>query len=116
MLHVLLHFAVPALVVLAGKAGGRGRRYLWLLAGLVVDVDHLLADPVYVADRCSIGFHPLHTWPALLLYLLLPLFRPTRWLGFGLLLHMALDTLDCLGMAGGAGQLRAFFAGPAWLR
>ena len=34
----------------------------------VVDLDHLLAEPVYDAARCSIGFHPLHTWPAMIAY------------------------------------------------
>jgi hypothetical protein len=116
MLHVLLHFAAPALVALAGKAGSWGQRYLWLLAGLVVDVDHVLATPIYAPDRCSMGFHPLHTWPALLLYAALLAYRPTRWLGVGLLLHMALDTLDCLGMVGGAAQLGEFLRRPAWIQ
>lgn len=115
MLHILLHFTVPALLALAGKAGRWRQRYLWLLAGLVVDVDHLLADPIYVADRCSMGFHPLHTWPALLLYAGLLAPRATRWLGIGLLLHMGLDTLDCLGMAGGSARLDGFFGRPAWI-
>lgn len=116
MLHVLLHFTVPALVALCGRAGTWRQRYLWLLAGLLVDADHVLATPIYVADRCSMGFHPLHTWPALLVYAALLAFRPTRWLGIGLLLHMGLDTLDCLGMAGGVEQLSAYFRRPAWIQ
>ena len=45
-----------------------------LIATMVVDLDHLLATPVYDAARCSIGFHPLHTGPLVALYVLL-------WLG-----------------------------------
>ena len=30
-------------------------------ATMLVDLDHLLATPLYNPDRCSLGFHPLHT-------------------------------------------------------
>jgi hypothetical protein len=67
-----------------------------MLLTLLVDVDHLLATPIYDPERCSIGFHPLHTAPAIALYAVLALIQPTRLVGVGLLLHMALDGLDCL--------------------
>jgi hypothetical protein len=35
---------------------------------MIVDVDHLLADPIYDPNRCSIGFYPLHTTPAIVIY------------------------------------------------
>lgn len=97
VIHLVLHFAVPALVA-RGVWRERWRRALLvMIATLLVDLDHLLATPLYDPNRCSIGFHPLHTWPAVLAYLAL-LFVPrttVRQLGVGLLLHMALDTLDC---------------------
>ena len=31
-----------------------------MLATMVVDLDHLLADPILDPQRCGIGFHPLH--------------------------------------------------------
>ena len=34
---------------------------LVMVATIVIDVDHLLADPIFDPNRCSIGFHPLHT-------------------------------------------------------
>ena len=100
LIHLALHVLVPALVALTAGPGWRrwGRAFLLLLAGLVVDLDHLWARPVFVPGRCSIGFHPLHRPPAILAYLGLTLFRPTRWWGLGLLIHMALDALDCLWM------------------
>lgn len=120
MLHAVLHLTVPAALAWLST---RWRtqlawwpRYLQLLAGLVVDVDHLLATPVYDPGRCGMGFHPLHTWPAVLLYLLLAGWKPARWFGCGLLLHMLLDTLDCLGMPGGSAQLLHFFGRPAWIQ
>ncbi len=67
-----------------------------MAATMVVDVDHLLATPVFDPDRCSLGFHPLHTWPAIAGYLLMTRFPRTRWIALGLLIHMALDGLNCL--------------------
>ena len=69
-----------------------------LIATMLVDLDHLLADPIYAPERCSIGFHPLHTAPAIVAYVLLVGFRRTRIIGAGLLVHMALDLLDCAWM------------------
>lgn len=80
------------------------------MLGLTIDVDHLLSDPIYAPLRCSIGFHPLHTWPALVVYALLCAHPRTRLLGIGLLLHLLLDTTDCLQMPGGLAQLQNFFS------
>ena len=70
-----------------------------MLATLLVDLDHLLAVPVYAANRCSIGFHPLHTAPAIFLYVVMLWPRSTRLVGIGLLTHMLLDGIDCLRMS-----------------
>jgi hypothetical protein len=73
-----------------------------LLATMVVDLDHLVAEPIYDPGRCSVGFHPLHTGPAAAVYaamLLLP--RPWRYVGLGLLMHLAADGLDCIWMRSG---------------
>jgi len=84
-----------------------------MLATMVVDVDHVLARPIYDPARCSIGFHPLHTTPAIILYgvlAALPLVVRQRTVGLrlgrtveilhlagvGLLIHMALDAIDCV--------------------
>ena len=69
-----------------------------MLAGWLIDIDHLWADPIYVPDRCSIGFHPLHRAPAIAVYALLLLPRRTRLLAIGLLVHVGLDGLDCAWM------------------
>jgi hypothetical protein len=67
-----------------------------LMLGMIVDIDHLFANPIYDPLRCSIGFHPLHTWPAILVYLGLLYFSKTRLLGIGLVIHMLLDAGDCV--------------------
>lgn len=71
------------------------RAWLVMLAAMLVDLDHLLADPIYDPNRCGIGFHPLHTAPAIAAYALLALVRRTRLIGLGLVIHMALDLADC---------------------
>lgn len=106
IVHLLLHVAVPGAVAWLWFRDPKRPRGFWhawglLLLGWAIDLDHLLADPVYAPDRCSIGFHPLHTAPAILAYGALVLPRRTRLLGIGLLLHIALDGLDCLWMRSG---------------
>ncbi len=69
-----------------------------MLATMLVDVDHLLATPIYDANRCSIGFHPLHKILPITFYFLLIFFPKTRIIGIGLVIHMLLDGIDCLTM------------------
>jgi hypothetical protein len=76
MLHIALHIAVPVLVALVLYRRHWRQATLTLIGTMLVDLDHLFADPIYDPERCSIGFHPLHTAPAIMLYfvlLLLPL-------------------------------------------
>lgn len=96
VLHLLLHVLIPAAAALVWYRDRFWRAWLWMLAGWLIDVDHLLADPIYAAGRCSIGFHPLHTAPAILVYAALTIPRRTRLLGWGLLIHIGLDAFDCL--------------------
>ena len=62
MLHILLHFTVPALLTLCVKTRPWWQVYGLLMLGMVIDIDHLLASPIYAPLRCSMGFHPLHTF------------------------------------------------------
>ena len=66
-----------------------------MMVTMLVDIDHLLATPIYDPQRCSIGFHPLHTLPAILTYFALLLPTKTRLIGLGLIIHMILDSMDC---------------------
>lgn len=69
-----------------------------MVATMIIDLDHLMADPVFDPNRCSIGFHPGHTWPAIAAYGALLFFPKFRVVGLGLLIHMVLDYTDCLWM------------------
>lgn len=96
IVHLLLHGLVPGAVAWLFFRTRWRSAWLVMLATMLVDLDHLLAQPVFNPSRCSIGFHPLHTAPAILVYGLMALVRPTRLVGVGLLIHMALDAVDCL--------------------
>lgn len=95
MLHLAQHFIAPALVVALFFRADWRRAYLWMMATMVVDIDHLLADPIYDPTRCSIGFHPLHQLLPILIYIALCFPRKTRYIGLGLVIHMLLDSIDC---------------------
>lgn len=62
---------------------------------MLVDVDHLFATPIFDPDRCSIGFHPLHSYWAIAVYVALLFFKKTRIIAVGLLFHMLTDYIDC---------------------
>ncbi len=66
-----------------------------MLATMLVDLDHLLATPIFDPGRCSINFHPLHTYWAMAGYVVLLFFRKTRIIAVGLLFHMFTDYIDC---------------------
>jgi hypothetical protein len=76
----------------------------WWQAGLImtamsaIDLDHLLADPVFDPDRCSIGFHPLHTLWAGVVYGGLLAIPSWKWraVGVGCLWHLCTDAIDCM--------------------
>ncbi len=98
ILHILLHASVPLAFALFFFRDRWRVAGLWMLAGWLIDVDHLWAEPMYMANRCSIGFHLLHRLPAIGFYVLLLLPRRTRPLAIGLLIHIGLDALDCAWM------------------
>lgn len=96
LLHILLHVLVPIATARLFWPEQWKKAAFWMLAAWLIDLDHLLADPIYSPGRCSIGFHPLHTWPAIAVYGLLVIPRKTRWFGVGLIIHIVLDWIDCL--------------------
>lgn len=98
LIHAALHLLTPLLVSRLGFPERWKITWLIMLSAMIIDVDHLLADPLYDPNRCSIDFHPLHTYPAILIYALLILIPTVRIFGLGLLIHIALDGIDCLWM------------------
>lgn len=98
-IHYFLHLGFPLIIAKIWFKSDWKKVYLILLATMLVDLDHLLADPIFKPNRCSIHFHILHTYYAMGVYVLLLFFRkPFRIIGLGLLLHMVTDFIDCLFM------------------
>ncbi len=98
MLHIAIHLLVPALVAIWVFPENKYRVFLILASTMLVDLDHLLASPIYDPSRCSIGFHPLHGYIAIGGYGLMLLHKKSRLVGLGLMIHMLLDTSNCIVM------------------
>jgi len=95
--HYFLHLGFPFFIAYSFFRKDWKVVYLILIATMLVDLDHLLADPIFQANRCSINFHPLHTYYAMIAYVILLFFRrPFNIIGIGLLFHMLTDLIDCL--------------------
>ena len=99
VLHIALHIVVPGVVARWAFAERWKIAWFIMLLANIIDFDHLLADPVYDPNRCGIGFHPLHSYLATAIYLGLTAIPKTRFVGLGLVIHIALDWLDCLWMS-----------------
>ena len=62
IIHYGLHFLSPLLFAQFFKREHRIKAFWIMLATMVVDIDHLLATPMFNPYRCSVGFHPLHSY------------------------------------------------------
>ena len=98
-IHILLHFAIPAVAARLAYADIWIKAWLVMMTAMLIDLDHLIASPVFDPNRCSIGFHPLHTVPAILVYTLCLFVPQLRLIAIGVLIHIGVDTSDCLRMA-----------------
>ncbi len=94
--HLILHFLIPAVVAWVFFRKEYKKAFIIMIATMLVDIDHIVADPLYDPLRCSIGYHPFHVYYLQPLYLALSVYKPTRLVGLGLVIHMVLDGLDCL--------------------
>ncbi len=99
VVHYALHLIFPGCVAYLFFRKSWKKAWLIMLATMLVDLDHLWAWPdVFMADRCSIGYHPLHTYWAIAFYFVMTIIPKLRIIGIGLLLHMLTDWQDCLWM------------------
>ena len=98
IVHYSLHLFAPGLIAWFFFRPVWKKAWLIMLATMLVDLDHFLADQIFVSGRCSIGFHPLHSWYAVTGYAGIMVFSRLRIIGAGLLLHMFTDFIDCLWM------------------
>ena len=66
-----------------------------MMLTMLIDLDHLLANPIYDSTRCSINFHPLHGFIPIAIYVVLSFIPKARVIGIGLIIHIILDSIDC---------------------
>jgi len=95
LVHYSFHFLLPGLVAFLFFRSRWKIAWILMLLTMLVDLDHLFANPIFQVDRCGINFHPLHTYLAIAIYFIGLFFNKTRILSVGLLLHMATDQIDC---------------------
>jgi len=94
-IHYGLHFVVPFFIAFFLFKKEWKTVYFIFLLSMLVDVDHLLATPIFEKNRCSINFHPLHSYFAIGIYCIGLFFKKTRILCVALLFHMLTDFIDC---------------------
>lgn len=98
VVHYNLHFVFPGLIAWILFRKNWKLAWLIMLTTMLIDLDHLMASPIFDPNRCSIGFHPLHSFFAITLYFLM-LFVPNIYVkivSVGLLFHIFTDLQDCL--------------------
>ena len=98
LIHYSFHLVIP--ILFAKLFWGKNWKVasILMVSTILIDLDHLLATPVFDYNRCSIGFHPLHTIWAFIFYVII-LFIPSwksRAVSIGCLWHLLTDYLDCL--------------------
>ncbi len=94
--HYGIHFILPIGIAFFFYKSSFKNSLFILWAGILIDIDHLLADPIFDSMRCSIGFHPLHSYWMIGIYLLLVFIPKTRLIGLALCIHILADAMDCL--------------------
>ena len=94
-IHYGLHFIFTAIIAYYFFNKTWVRVYLIFIATMLIDLDHLLATPIFDPHRCSINFHPLHSYIAISFYFIGIFFKKTRVVSIGLLLHILADSVDC---------------------
>ena len=96
IIHYCLHFFLPLLIAILFFNKDWKKVYFMMLSTMLVDLDHLVTSPIYQADRCSINFHPLHSYFAIAIYIIMSFFKkPLNLIGIGLVIHMFADYCDC---------------------
>lgn len=98
LIHYSLHLVFPGLIAWIFFREKFKIAWILMISTMLIDLDHLLATPIFDPDRCSVGFHPLHSYYAIIVYVLM-LFIPNiyvRIVAAGLVFHMFTDFQDCL--------------------
>lgn len=93
--HYGIHFGLPLITALWFYKSNWPKAYIIMLLAFVIDLDHLLVSPIFDPNRCSINFHPLHSYYAIAIYIIGLIPKKTRMVSIGLVAHIMADTADC---------------------
>jgi len=95
-IHYGLHFLFPGVLAFLLFPKIWKKAWIIMVLTMLIDLDHLLATPIFDPNRCSINFHPLHSYYAGIVYFGMLFLKKTRIVGVGLLFHLITDAVDCL--------------------
>ncbi len=95
LLHYGIHFLVPLFIAYIFFKQKWKFAFFIMICSMLIDLDHLFASPIFDPNRCSINFHPLHSYFAMGIYILLLFPKKTRLIGLGLCIHILADWFDC---------------------
>ena len=97
-IHYSFHFFIPFVFAKLFWKDNWISASLIMVSTILIDLDHLLVNPIFDPNRCSIWFNPLHTIWAGLFYCIILVIPSWRWraIGVGCLWHLCTDFIDCL--------------------
>jgi len=98
IIHYTLHFCTPFIFGKILFKKNWWNASLIMFFTMIIDLDHLLANPIFDSARCSIGFHPLHSIYAAIIYLCILIIPSWKWraISIGCLWHLCTDLIDCM--------------------
>lgn len=97
-LHYFLHFVAILGIAYWYRPEKWRVNYLLLLLTMLIDLDHLWANPIFDPNRCSIGYHLFHDTFFITIYITTLLVSKNyflRLISLGLVFHIFTDGLDC---------------------
>ncbi len=101
LIHLASNFIIVGITYLFSKYITK-KEFNWkkastlLILSNLIDIDHLLATPIFDPARCSINFHPLHSWYMFPVYFAGLFFKKYTFLFIGILMHLVLDYIECI--------------------
>lgn len=94
IIHYFLHLVAPGIIAKIFFRNEWKKAWIIMLLTMLVDLDHLLSTPIFDPNRLSVGYHLLHSYPAIAVYVIMIFFKRTRIIGVGLSFHMLTDLID----------------------
>ncbi|MBW1294516.1 DUF6122 family protein [Aquimarina litoralis] len=95
IIHYGFHFLIPLGIAVLFFPKKWKTAYIVFLSAMLIDLDHLAADPIFDPNRCSVGYHFLHSIYAIIAYFILLFPKRTRVIAIALLWHIVTDWVDC---------------------